>query len=204
MKPVLITTEKDWPAEIIVEPARLAMGIWGDAKGDICAAYCADTFPKIKVFSHGGRLFTNLGGGAEHSSDGYPLIPAEDYDGPALKQYTYEGREAAYKGRVFNLGPKVNFTARERTVEEWADLLRRQYAHGGYFAAGKTYAQVLQAFRDSNRISDNERAAIDAELRGPNLPETQSEMLKRLRGEGRIPTANRDARLQIELTLEGI
>jgi hypothetical protein len=47
----LVTEAKQWPEEIFVEPWRLATGIWGEREGDIAAAYCADTFPKIKTFS---------------------------------------------------------------------------------------------------------------------------------------------------------
>ena len=40
---------------------RFSSGLWRVPEGDIAAAYCADTFPKIKVFTHEGRLFTNCG-----------------------------------------------------------------------------------------------------------------------------------------------
>ena len=123
-----------WPEEIIVEQVRLSIGLWGETKGDIAAAYCADTFPKIKAFLHEGQLFTNTGAcdraGLEWVN-GYPLIPESDYCGPEPRQYTYEGRAARYKGRSYRLGPKVMFICRERTVEEWVDLIRRQYAYGG-------------------------------------------------------------------------
>lgn len=54
-------------------------------EGDISAAYCADTFPKIKVFTREGRLFTNCGCNylkyfaAEVNS--CPLIPPDEYRG---------------------------------------------------------------------------------------------------------------------------
>jgi hypothetical protein len=40
---------------------RFSSGLWRVPEGDIAAAYCADTFPKIRVFTHEGRSFTNCG-----------------------------------------------------------------------------------------------------------------------------------------------
>src|SRR4051812_37078364 len=66
----LPTTEaKQWPDEIFVEPSRLATGIWGEREGDIAAAYCADTFPKIKTFSHEGQLYVNTGTATKTSNN---------------------------------------------------------------------------------------------------------------------------------------
>jgi len=182
MKQLLAIANRTWPEEIFVEPCRLEMGIWGNREGDIAAAYSADKFPKIKTFVHDGQLFTNCGGCAEESMGCYPLIPESDYRGPEPRQYTYEGRTVTYRGGKFKLGPKVKFTVRERTVEEWTDLLRRQYAHGGYFAAGKTYKRVLRNFRQETRrvTSRNEVIAIELELRTNDQPHTQTEMLARL------------------------
>jgi hypothetical protein len=180
MNDLLKAPQRSWPSEITVEPSRLAMGIWGESEGDISAAYCADTFPKIKTFVHDGQLFANLGGLAEESIGGYPLVPEQDYSGPEPRQYTYEGRTAIFKGVQYKLGPKVIFAVRERTIEEWTDLHRRMYADGGYFAAGKTYRQVLLDFREKARVSETKLAAIDAELALANLPSTQQEMLARL------------------------
>jgi hypothetical protein len=168
-----------WPEEIIVEPTRLSVGLWGESEGDIAAAYCADTLPKAKIFIHEGQLFTNAGqsvGTVQESVDGYPLIPAKEYRGPEPRPYTYEGKPARYKGQDFRLGRKVLFVCRERTAEEWADLLRRQYAYGGYFARG-TYAEMLAEFRESSFLSANKRAAIEAESNRADMPTTQEEML---------------------------
>jgi len=50
------------PESIVTNWQRFSTGLWRVPKGDIQAAYCADTFPKIKVFMHDGHLFTNCGG----------------------------------------------------------------------------------------------------------------------------------------------
>lgn len=78
-------------------------------------------------------------------------MATDSYHGPEPPQYTYEGRECLLGGRHFRLGAWVKFLCRERTVEEWADLLRRKCAFG-YFAAGKSYAQVLESFRDQHFV----------------------------------------------------
>jgi hypothetical protein len=102
---------RTWPEEIIIEPARLSVGLWGEEWGDIAAAYCADTFPKIQTFIHDRQLFTNTGktssAGGRDSVDGYPLIAEADYRGPEPGRYGYEGRFARYAGRTYRLGPRV-------------------------------------------------------------------------------------------------
>ena|SRR5579863_3521433 len=173
--------KREWSKEIVVEASRLSMGLWGDKEGDIQAAYCADTFPtKIKTFAHGGHLFTNCGGCIEDAMNCHPLIPAAVYAGPQPRPHTYEGQEAVHKGQAVRLGPQVKFIARDRSPDEWANLLRRQYAHGGYFAAGKTYGEVLEYFAQQSRVSENRKIAIQKELAHPDLPKSQTEMLERL------------------------
>lgn len=171
-----------WPAEIFVEPARLASRIWGYPDGDILAAYSADTFPKVKSFIHECQHFANLGFAFGHreSCNAYPLIPEEQYSGPEPRQYSYEGRLCSFRGRKFRLGPCVQFICRERSTEEWTELMRRQYAYGGYFAAGKTYAQVLEYFHSRPNCSDNELRAIASELAWPDSPLSQSSMVERI------------------------
>ena len=111
------------PPRIVTHWRRFSSGLWRVPEGDIAAAYCADTFPKIKVFTHEGRLFTNCG--CNYSKylaaevNCYPLIPPDEYRGAENVPYSYEGREAAYKGRVFKLGAKVLFVASDPTLEEW-------------------------------------------------------------------------------------
>ena len=83
---------------------RFSSGLWRVPEGDIQAAYCADTFPKVKVFLHAGRLFVNGGvhfsGPIRAAANCYLLIPADEYRGPEPRRYTYEGREATYRGEV--------------------------------------------------------------------------------------------------------
>ena len=157
------------------------------AKGDISAAYCAETFPRVKVFTHEGRLYTNCGScyskWVRVQVEAYPLIRADVYNGPEPKQFTYEGREAKYGGRVFRLGPKVVFAASDPSVEEWRRLARVLYADGGMFASHCAYAEFLDERFDSE--SENGRAARAKELAewvGGRMPETQEEMRMVLNG----------------------
>ena len=116
------------PDQIMTHWQRFSSGLWRVAEGDIQAAYSAHTFPKIKVFTHEGPLFTNCGGhfsgAVRASADCYQLIPPDEYGGPEPARYTYERREAAYQGRVFKLGRKVVFSASDPTVKicVWAAL----------------------------------------------------------------------------------
>ena len=106
-----------------------------------------------------------------------------------------------YRGGKFKLGPRVKFTVRERTVEEWTDLLRRQYAHGGYFAAGKTYKRVLRNFRQKTRrvMSRNEHVAIELELRTDDQPRTQTQMLSRL-AKSRVTCTPHESQMELRLS----
>jgi hypothetical protein len=110
------------------------------------------------------------------------LIPAENYTGSEQIPYSHEGSSVTWNHRAYRLGPKVAFTIRERTVEEETDLLRRQYAHGGYFAAGKTYREMLSEFQERDNLSRNQVVAMNAELAKAELPNTQEEMLAQLTG----------------------
>ncbi len=154
-------------------------------EGDIHAAYSAETFPRVGIFMHEGRLFTNLSvhfHGAVHvEADCYPLIPADEYRGPEARQYTYEGREAAYRGQVFRFGPKVVFKASDPTVEEWRRLLRVHYADGGMFAAGCTYIEFLdQRFAPKSENEESARQKELTECARQGMPRTQAEMRRLL------------------------
>jgi hypothetical protein len=107
------------------------------------------------------------------------LIPTEEYNGPASKPYSYEGKTVIYKDQKFTLGPKINFTARELTVAEEINLLRRKYGHGGLFVSDKTYRELLLEYFDDG-ISEVLEAAIQSELARAELPNTQQEMLAQL------------------------
>jgi hypothetical protein len=130
---------------------------------------------------HEGRLLTNCGGNfsgaVRAAADCYPLIPADEYRGPEPKQFTYEGREAAFQGEMFKLGRKSVFSASDPTVEEWRRLLRVLYADGGMFAHGVTYFEFLD--QRLSPKSENEKAAHFKELAecgSGSAPSTQAEM----------------------------
>jgi hypothetical protein len=176
------------PVRIVTHWRRFSSGLWRVPQGDIAAAYCADTFPKIKVFTHEGRLFTNRG--CNYSKylaaevNCHPLIPPDEYCGVENAPYSYEGREAAYKGRIFKLGAKVLFVASDPTLEEWRHLCRVLYADGGYFASGCTYTEFVGNRFEPN--SENGRAARFKELAESGarpMPRTQEEMRRLLAGE---------------------
>ena len=174
-----------WPDCVTVNWRRLSSGLWRVPEGDIHAAYSAESFPRIAVFAHEGRLFTSCGFHYHtpiHAEAAcHPLIPPDEYRGPEPRQYTYEGREAAYKGEVFRLGPKVVFESTDPTVEEWAQLFRALYADSGMFAARLTYLDFLNQRFSPN--SDNEQTARQAELAAfgeGSMPRTQQEMRRLL------------------------
>jgi len=189
MNPMLIESGEaaQLPDRIVTGWRRFSSGLWRVPEGDIQAAYCADIFPKVKVFMHEGRLFANCGGHFSGpicaAADCYPLIPANEYHGPEPKQYTYEGREAAYQGQVFKLGRKVVFEANDPTVDQWTRLLRVLYADGGYFASGVTYLEFLD--QRLSIESENQKAAHLKELAecgSGSMPRTQAEMRALLDG----------------------
>lgn len=157
-------------------------------KGDIAAAYCADTFPNIKAFTHEGRLFTNCGCHFSKwfhvQADCYPLIAADEYRGAENVPYSYQGREAAYRGKVFKLDAKIIFAASEPTVEEWRRLMRVLYADGGYFAARCTYGEFL-ANRFEPQLENGHAARFKelAECGARAMPRTQEEMRRLLERE---------------------
>ena len=180
------TARREWPEEIIVEPARLAWDLWGDTEGDITAAYSGDKRPKVITFLHEGQRFTNMGG-SEYSVHCYPLLLPEDYSGPGKKPYSYEGETVLYDKRKFTLGPKVTFSSRALTMEEEISLLRRMYAYGGYFVSGKTYQEMLLDFQEDDRTREGRKVAVAQELTRKMFPKTQPEMLAEL---GKPPGAN--------------
>ena len=192
------------PESVVTNWRRFSSGLWRAPEGDIQAAYCAETFPKIKVFMHEGHLFTNCGGhfsgAVRAAADCYPLIPADEYRGPAPARYTYEGREAAYQGQVFKLGWKVAFSASDPTVEEWRRLLRVIYADGGMFAHGVNYLEFLHE-RLSPK-SENERVAHFkeiAECGSGSTPRTQAEMRHLLGGDAARPIQSATPQMDFSL-----
>ncbi|HEY3853880.1 MAG TPA: hypothetical protein VGO67_05760 [Verrucomicrobiae bacterium] len=101
---------RTWPDNIVTDWRRFSSGLWRGPEGDIQAAYSTESFPRVKVFTHSGGLFANTGGffagPVAGAANCYPLLPANDYHGPEPQSYTYEGREASFRGDVFKLGPE--------------------------------------------------------------------------------------------------
>ena len=203
MKTINQTSSDTAPAleRVTVNWRRFSLGLWRVPEGDIAAAYSASTLPKVSVFIHEGRWFTNGGGFSQrmHTElNCYPLIPADEYHGADVVPYSYEGREATHKGKSFRLGAKVLFVSSDPTVDEWRGLLRVLYAEGGYFAANCTYGGFL-----ANRFapdSENGRKAWFEELAecgGRVMPRTQEEMLHLLARE----TATANQPLQMDFAL---
>ena len=163
-----ITSTEDAPPleRIIINWRRFSMGLWRVPRGDIANAYSGSSFPKVTVFTHEGRFYTN--GGCAFSKSihaevrGYSLIPADEYQGCESRPYSYEGRKATYKGKAFRLGTEIVFVASDPTVEEWRRLLRSLFADGGLFASGCTYPEFLTGRHAPD--SGNGRTASTNEL----------------------------------------
>ena len=89
------TAPNTWPECVTVNWRRLSSGLWRVPEGDIHAAYSAESFPRVAVFTHAGRLFTNCGvhyhGPVHAEANCYPLIPQDEYRGPEPRQYTLRG-----------------------------------------------------------------------------------------------------------------
>jgi hypothetical protein len=189
------------PDNIVTHWRRFSSGLWRVPEGDISAAYSAESFPKIKVFTHEGKLFTNGGGHfsgpVSAGADCYLLIPANEYRGPEPRRYTYEGREACFRGEVFKLGPKVVFVATDATVEEWRQMFRTVYADGGWFARHSTYELFLNEDRRLP-LSENAHAALRLELTGDLLAHSKQEMQRLLDDAG---ASEPSEKLQLALAL---
>ena len=95
------------PGRVVTHWRRFSLGLWRVPRGDIASAYSASSLPKVTTFTHEGRLYTN--GGCAFSKwlhaevDGHRLIPAAEYRGAESVPYSYEGREVAYRGKLFRL-----------------------------------------------------------------------------------------------------
>jgi hypothetical protein len=169
------------PERIITNWRRFSMGLWRVPRGDIANAFSVSAFPKVIVFTHEGRLFTNAG--ASYSKlihaevNGHPLIPADEYRGEESVPYSYQGLEVVFKGKDFRLGAKVLFAASDPSVEEWRQLLRSLFADGGLFASGCTYPEFITGRHAPS--SENGRAASFKELADCDngaLPRMKDEM----------------------------
>jgi hypothetical protein len=181
------TELKTIPARIITPWQRFSCGLWRVPEGDISAAYSADTMPRVKVFTHEGRLYTSGGGGGQWvlaEADAYPLIHPDEYQGPEPAPYSYEGRTVTHKGKTYRLGPKTVFVTSDPTIEEWQHLCRVLYADGGYFASGCTYTEFVGNRFDPDSVNGREARIQElAECGAKAMPCTQEEMHRLLAGE---------------------
>ncbi len=177
---------RTWPESVVTSWRRFSSGLWRIPEGDISAAYCAESFPKIKVFTHEGGLFANCGGHfsgpVAAGADCYPLILPDDYRGPEPRRYTYEGRDARCQGKAFKLGPKAVFLATDATVDEWRLLFRAMYADGGWFARQASYGLFLDEDHPMCK-SENACAALTLELADAVLDFSKEEMKRLLDGQ---------------------
>lgn len=172
-----------WPEKVVTGWRRFSSGLWHVQEGDIQGAYCADTFPKLKIFTHEGRAFTNCGGHffgpVAAGADCYPLILSNEYRGPEPRRYSYEGLERCHQGRKYKLGPKVVFVATDASVNEWRRLFRVQYADGGWFARQATYGLFLIEDHCACK-SENASEAMRIELTGDLRDHSKKEMRRLL------------------------
>ena len=178
---------KSEPVRVVTSWRRFSGGLWRVPQGDISDAYSAETMPRVKVFTHEGRLYTSGGG---HSKwllaevTAYPLIHPDAYQGPDTAPYSYEGKTVTHKGKTYRLGSKTLFVASDPTIEEWRHLCRVLYADGGYFASACTYTEFVGNRFDPE--SSNGREARFKELAECGIramPITQEEMRRLLTGE---------------------
>ena len=168
-------------SRIVTHWRRFLSGLWHLSEGDINAAYSASTFPKIRVFVHEGRRFTNCGASffswVKSEVHAYPLIPVSEYQGVDSVPYSYEGREATYKGKNFRLGAQVVFVSSEPTVEEWRRLLRSFFGQGSPLVSGDDFREFLTGRCAPD--SENGRAASLLEIAdydSGTLPRTRDAM----------------------------
>jgi hypothetical protein len=175
------------PVRIVTPWQRFSCGLWRVPQGDISAAYSADTMPRVKVFTHEGRLYTNGGGHGKWvlaEADAYPLIHPDEFQGPESAPYSYEGRMVTHKGKSYRLGPKTVFATSDPTVEEWRHLCRVLYADGGYFASGCTYTEFVDSRFDPDSVNGRDARFNElAECGAQAMPRTQEEMRRLLAGE---------------------
>jgi hypothetical protein len=169
-------------ARIVTPWRRFSCGLWRVPEGDISDAYSADTMPRVKGFTHEGRLYTNSGGFSKwlHAEvNAYPLIHPDEYRGRDPAPYSYEGKMVTCKGKSFRLGYKTIFVASDPTVEEWRYQCRVLYADGGYFASGCTYTEFVGNRFDPQSANGREARFKElVECGALAMPCTQGEMCR--------------------------
>jgi hypothetical protein len=181
------TELKSEPIRVVTPWQRFSSGLWRVPEGDISAAYSADTMPRVKVFTHEGRLYTCGGGYSKWvlaAVYAFPLILPDEYQGPDSVPFSHEGKTVTHKGKTFRLGPKILFVASDPTIQEWRHLCRVSYADGGYFASGCTYTEFMDNRFDPDSLNGREARFKElAECGARAMPRTQEEMRRLLAGE---------------------
>lgn len=86
------------PDKVVTHWRRFSSGLWRVPEGDISAAYSAESFPKIKVFTHEGKLFTNGGG---HFSG--PVAAGADLERGDLITIREQGRRTKHTARLIDV-----------------------------------------------------------------------------------------------------
>lgn len=189
------------PPRVVAHWRRFSSGLWRVPRGDIDDAYSADRMPRVKVFTHDGRLFTNTGcvySKRFHSEvDGYLLIPADEYYGPESIPYSYAGNAAVYQGKQFRLGAKTVFVPSDPSVNEWRQLLRATFADGGIFASGCTYPVFLTERCPPESPNGETATQLEiADCEGGHIPQAKDEMRQWLDTGKRIIARQLDLGLQ--------
>ncbi len=171
---------------IVTSWRRFSSGLWRVPEGDISDAYSADIMPKVRVFTHEGRLYTNGGGHSKwllSEVNAYLLIHPDEYQGPDDVPYSYEGKAVTHKGQPYRLGAKTVFVASDPTIEEWRHLSRVLYADGGHFASGCSYTEFLGNRFNPDSVNGREARFKElAECGARAMPRTQAEMCQLLAG----------------------
>jgi hypothetical protein len=188
-------------ADIVTDWRRFESGLWGYEEGDIYASYDPEKLDGDKLkrkrisktFQHDGGVWV-CGGlafiGWNTTAWASKLLPATAETKPYVTEFSHEGMIVEWKRGVYILGPRMVFVASEMTVDEVIEMCRRMYAHGGQFAARKTYRQMLADFKEDEEIRGKIipgepslafASAAQRELEsGPDL-NTQAEMIEWLK-----------------------
>src|SRR5690348_13379682 len=117
---------------IEVDWRRFESGLWECKEGDITSAYSADKKDNIRTpFQHGGKTYTTMNNhhcalGGRNISHCHELLPYVEGEHEKVP-YSSEGQVVKWKGKQYRLGPKVEFIATERTVNEWQKHIRAMY-----------------------------------------------------------------------------
>jgi hypothetical protein len=155
---------------------RFAPGLWRMQEGDISKAYCAHTFPRLRVFREDGQFYANCGMshcGMRTEAACYPLFP--EAARPFEKEpHSYQGQSGYLEDAVWWLGPMVTFVSDEPTVGECTALLRVQFADAGSFAHHATYTEFLRCLPQA--LSQNEQITRTKELTGEFAKLAKAEM----------------------------